>query len=75
MRVFAVLGRVAVDENDIPEQVDQGRPRFLSTAGTAALAVGAAGLAVAGPLMHKPPPRIRLQGRGRAGDERSLLVP
>ena len=48
MWVFAVLGAgVAVDENDIPEQVDQGRRRFLSSAGTAALAVGAAGLGVA----------------------------
>jgi pimeloyl-ACP methyl ester carboxylesterase len=49
MWVFAVLGAgVAVDENDIPDQVDQGRRRFLSSASTAALAVGAAGLGVAG---------------------------
>jgi len=38
----------AMDENDIPEQVDHGRRRFLSTAGTAALAVGAAELGMTG---------------------------
>ena len=41
-------GGSGVDENDIPEQVDHGRRRFLSTAGAAALAVGAAGLGMTG---------------------------
>src|SRR5262249_10159550 len=41
-------GGFAVDESDIPEQVDQAKRRFLSTAGTAALAVGAAELGMIG---------------------------
>ena len=38
-----------MDENEIPEQIDQGRRGFLGTAGTAALAAGAAGLGMMRP--------------------------
>jgi pimeloyl-ACP methyl ester carboxylesterase len=38
-----------VDEHEMPEEIDSGRRRFLGSAGTAALAVGAAGLGMMGP--------------------------